>query len=63
MDMLYWARGCAFVGLRVHPLYEVNDDLVCQCHAGTECSEKQRGKHPRLGGWQQKATTDISTID
>ena len=63
MDMLYWARGCASVGLRVHPLYEVDEDLVCQCHAGAECSEKQRGKHPRLGGWQQKATTDGATID
>ena len=62
MHMLSKALECAAVGLRVHPLYEVSDDLVCACRAGRECSEKQRGKHPRLGAWQTMATTDAGRV-
>lgn len=57
--MLYEALKCASVGLRVLPLYEVMDDLRCAC-GKTDC--KQPGKHPRLGEWQDKASTDEAMI-
>lgn len=57
-----YALECARVGLRVHPLYQVDEQLVCTCWRGRECPEKQRGKHPRLGGWQQAATVDLEQV-
>lgn len=58
-----YALRYAGAGMRVHPLYEVDPaTLTCACQAGASCSEKQRGKHPRLGGWQEKATTDADTV-
>lgn len=62
MDMRHEALRCAEAGLRVHPLYEVNDALVCQCWKGTGCDERYRGKHPRLGGWQNVASADMQTV-
>ena len=60
---LEYALRYAAAGLRVHPLYEVDPATqVCACPAGAECTEKQRGKHPRLGAWQQKATTDANEV-
>jgi len=63
MDMRHEALRCAEAGLRVHPLYEVNDALVCQCYAKERCDDKARGKHPRLGAWQKVATADVRTVD
>lgn len=61
--MLPYALRYAAAGLRVHPLYEVDPSTqVCACSAGAACVEKQRGKHPRLGGWQEKASTDAEEI-
>jgi hypothetical protein len=61
--MLQYALRYAAAGLRVHPLYEVDPSTqVCACSAGAACVEKQRGKHPRLGGWQEKASTDADEI-
>lgn len=57
------ALRCAAAGLRVHPLYEVGDDLVCRCHKGAACDEKARGKHPRLGEWHKAATNDARQVD
>ena len=58
-----YALRYAAAGLRVHPLYEVDPGTqVCACQAGAACTEKQRGKHPRLGGWQTKASTDPDTV-
>jgi hypothetical protein len=58
-----YALRYAAAGLRVHPLYEVDPvTQVCACQAGAACPEKQRGKHPRLGAWQQKASTDPDTV-
>jgi len=58
-----YALRYAGAGMRVHPLYEVDPATqTCACQAGASCSEKQRGKHPRLGGWQEKATTDAETV-
>lgn len=60
--MLYALRYAAS-GMRVHPLYEVDPETqTCACYRGKDCTEKQRGKHPRLGGWQDKATTDEEQI-
>jgi predicted RNA-binding Zn-ribbon protein involved in translation (DUF1610 family) len=60
---LEYALRYAAAGLRVHPLYEVDASTQrCACHRGTDCPEKMRGKHPRLGGWQEKASTDAETI-
>ena len=60
---LEYALRYAAAGLRVHPLYEVDPRTqVCACSSGAACSEKQRGKHPRLGGWQDKATTDAAQV-
>ena len=61
--MLPYALRYSAAGLRVHPLYEVDPSTqVCECSAGAACVEKQRGKHPRLGGWQEKASTDADEI-
>jgi len=61
--MCAYALRYAAAGMRVHPLYEVDPATqTCACQAGASCSEKQRGKHPRLGGWQEKATTDADTV-
>lgn len=57
-----WALQCAATGLRVHPLYEVDDDLICRCWAREKCNEKQRGKHPRLSAWQTMASADAGLV-
>jgi len=58
-----YALRYAAAGLRVHPLYEVEPTTQkCACPRGTECVEKQRGKHPRLGGWQEKASADEAQV-
>ena len=62
MDMRTQALLCAEAGLRVHPLYEVDEALVCQCWKGAQCDEKQRGKHPRLSAWQTVASSDPDTV-
>jgi putative DNA primase/helicase len=60
--MIEHALECARAGLRVHPLYMVDEQLVCSCWRGAECPEKQRGKHPRLAKWQAAATNDVSQV-
>ncbi len=58
-----YALRYAAVGMRVHPLYEVDPSTQrCACYRGTECGEKARGKHPRLSAWQEKATTDEAQV-
>lgn len=58
-----WARFAAARGLRVHPLHYVQKDGTCSCGRGDNCPPKQRGKHPRVTGWQTSATTDAAQID
>lgn len=60
--MLRAALLCAGAGLRIHPLYEVDEALICQCWKRTDCPEKQRGKHPRLSAWQQMASSDEDQV-
>lgn len=62
MDMRQAALQCAAAGLRVHPLYMVDERLQCSCWRGAECPEKARGKHPRLGAWQTAATADVEQV-
>jgi hypothetical protein len=62
MNLPYALRYAA-AGLRVHPLWEVDPQTqTCACPKGAECPEKQRGKHPRLSGWQDKASTDKAQV-
>ena len=69
-DMLAIALGYARRGWRVHPLYEPVDEggqyLACACgdpHDGSgKFDENGIGKHPRLKGWQEVATTDEARI-
>ena len=62
MDLTEAALLCARAGLRIHPLYSVDDSLVCTCWARERCPEKQRGKHPRLASWQTQASSDLSRV-
>lgn len=63
MANIRYALRYAAAGLRVHPLYEVDPvTQTCSCRKGAECDEKQRGKHPRLYGWHEKATTDEAQV-
>lgn len=56
------ALQCARAGLRVHPLYMVDDNLNCVCRLGADCPEKARGKHPRLPAWQTAASADLDQV-
>ena len=63
MADIRYALRYAGAGLRVHPLYEVDPSTqTCACPKGAQCGEKQRGKHPRLGAWQDKASTDEALV-
>ncbi|MBO9539664.1 bifunctional DNA primase/polymerase [bacterium] len=53
------ALEIARLGLPVFPLWWPRDG-GCACRAGREC--RQPGKHPRILGWQQEATTDETKI-
>ena len=57
------ALKLAAIGWPVHPLHNPifeGDSVRCTCRAGAEC--ESTGKHPRLTGWQGKATTDEAQI-
>ena len=49
------ARRYGEAGWRVIPLYPVDDKGACTCRKGPECDSA--GKHPRMEGWRDKATT------
>src|SRR5258707_1072566 len=53
--LVYAARGW-----RVIPLHHISDDGSCSC--GKSNCDRSRSKHPRLSGWQHKASTDAATI-
>ncbi len=50
------ALGLAEEGFKLHPLYEIGPDGNCTCAEGAQCESP--GKHPRLFGWQEKASSD-----
>ncbi len=58
-NMLTEALAYGEAGFRVFPVHEPTPDGGCTCH-DSECASK--GKHPRIGMWRQKATTDAAQI-
>jgi hypothetical protein len=58
VSKLEHALAAAARGHRVHPLHNPEDG-GCSC-GDEEC--RSAGKHPRLDGWQNKATTDVDDI-
>lgn len=53
MAILYASKGW-----RVHPLHHIRSDATCSC-GSNKC---KAGKHPRLTGWQKKATANPGQI-
>lgn len=56
-----WAASYAGRGWRVVPLHTVSDGQ-CSCGRGGGCSERSRGKHPRLAAWQKAASSDEEVV-
>jgi hypothetical protein len=54
------AQPLVEAGFKIHPLYSVNANGVCQCPEGSTCSSV--GKHPILKGWQHKATSNLAAV-
>lgn len=48
----------AMAGLRIFPCHSIKNGR-CTC-GKLDCTSK--GKHPRINGWQQQATSDLATI-
>lgn len=57
--MLEAALAYAAAGLRVLPFHETREG-VCSCKLGSKC--RNAGKHPRVRGHENVATTDPETI-
>ena len=57
--LLAAAERYAGHGWYVLPVYGIVDSQ-CSCGKGENCPSP--GKHPRIGGWQNQATTDVATI-
>lgn len=54
---LEWALWYATVkGWAVFPCHTVDENGVCSCYAREKCENP--GKHPRIKGWKEQATTD-----
>jgi putative DNA primase/helicase len=58
-DVLAAALDYARRGWHVLPLYDVSAG-VCSCAAGEHCETP--GKHPRIKGWPERASADVSVI-
>jgi hypothetical protein len=59
-DLLGSALTCALKGWRVVPLHHVNPDGACSCQRRRNCD--RAGKHPRIQQWDERATTEATTI-
>lgn len=58
---LEWALWYATVkGWAVFPCHTVDENGVCSCYAREKCENP--GKHPRIKGWKEQATTDPEQI-
>ena len=47
---------------KVLPCYGINDSGRCTC-GGTHTEPKDVGKHPTIGDWNTRATSDLNTIE
>ncbi len=54
------AQRYAQRGWRVMPLWSVGRQGHCYCPAGETC--KTPGKHPRISGWTEKASSNLTTV-
>ena len=59
---LAWALEYALLGWRVHPCHWITS-RGCSCNPGGPCKTDKPGKHPRLPGWPDLATTDPALIE
>ena len=66
--MREWALAYASNGIPVIPLHNVEPDGTCSC-MGTPAEnpkcvveQKNRGKHPRSGGWQKVTLPDLKQV-
>lgn len=53
------AVDLALFGMRVFPCYGIVGG-ACECAAGSDCDSP--GKHPRITGWQEKASTSEEQV-
>lgn len=56
-----WGRAYARAGFAIFPVNAISPDGSCTCPRGPSCASP--GKHPKMKGWQEHATTDRRTID
>jgi replicative DNA helicase len=61
-NRLNLALQYARLGLKIHPLTWITDDGRCSCGSDHKGDTRKFGKHPLLGAWQDKASTDIETV-
>lgn len=59
-QLVEYALHYAAQGWRVLPVHSVRNDGSCTCDKGSVCDSP--GKHPRIVGWPEKATTDPNVI-
>lgn len=60
-NLLEWALWYATVkGWAVFPCHTVDENGMCSCYAREKCENP--GKHPRIKGWKEQATTDPEQI-
>lgn len=60
MSVLDHALNYAALGIKVIPLWGLNDDLTCRCRKGKNCGSA--GKHPMLNEWHLHASDDEDQI-
>ena len=56
------ALRCAELRLKIHPLNWITDDGRCSCGSDHKGDTRKYAKHPLLGGWQNKASSDPETV-
>lgn len=57
--LAYAARGWPVLPVH-HVVMDGDGDPACSCSLGLTC--KSKGKHPRINGWAESASTDEATI-
>lgn len=49
-------------GWKVVPLYDIKADGTCACNQAS-CDGNSKGKHPRITGWQNKASSETKKVE